>query len=89
MIPSFGRLLTLNPLSAWKWTGAFATKTYHSTMGAPVGSADIWEKCPFHQLPPAGSGRYLNGEKNFGYRIIFQKHQAAKLRVQNWTNVPR
>jgi hypothetical protein len=66
IMPSFGMEFTLKPNVSITTTCALAIKTHHSTMGAPVGSAEIWAKCPFHQLPPVGSGRYLNGEKNFG-----------------------
>jgi hypothetical protein len=29
----------------------------------------IFDACPFHQLPPEGSGRPLSGLKKFGYII--------------------
>lgn len=57
-------------------------------MGVPVGRDDMRAKWPFHQLPPAGLGRCLSGEKKFGYKIILQNAQATKFKKRNKTNVP-
>jgi hypothetical protein len=56
-------------------------------MGSPDGRFTMSEKWPFHQLPPAGPGKCLKGEKNLGYNMTCHKRLPEKARDQICANV--
>jgi hypothetical protein len=79
----------VNPDQYLNLRGLVSEAAYQSSAGAPVASLDIRLYWPFHQLPPFGDGKCLNGEKNLGYNITFQNAQMKEFRTKSIMKVPR